>query len=615
VPANAIAVTGNLTVTNQTAAGYVFLGPVATNSPTSSTLNFPVGDTRANGLTVALGGGGTLSATYVSGGGQTTQLVLDVTGYFTPDATGATYHSLNPTRLLDTRTGNGLSGPFSANIARTFQITGRGGVPANAIAVTGNLTVTNQTAAGYVFLGPVATKSSTSSTLNFPVGDTRANGLTVALGGGGRLSATYVSGGGQTTQLVLDVTGYFTPTSAFVYTQDVYVSGNNHFQATCGWCVVGSALTWLSYISGSTIDSQSTVSGYMTTKDKYPYQSGSCIENGHTYYGHDPRGWAWGMFNYAPAGYHFNDYKIPKTTSGAQASMNWEFVYGVRADSHPDGVPIEAGEHAIDIVGYSAENDLQSLYGFYIFDPWYGRGASGMKYWPYNGFSPNAYIAISTWDSEYYLPDTTDGSFWYNTYDGVLRSTSGTPSNSPPESYGDYIYGLVNPGATPGTGTEAASVASSSIAQAVNTGLQQNGLDSGGNLGVDLTGYKVGTSVHVDSLATGIPSYDLVEIRVSGTVRAVAMVNELAGGYAFGAITPVTSEPMIMSETGVANSLAANGMRGPGRLVWAPSLEGATPFGPFVQGVDLASGQSAYVTMTGRKSTIELSSGLTLSGH
>jgi hypothetical protein len=168
-------------------------------------------DTRANGLTVALGGGGALSATYVSGGGLTTQLVLDVTGYFTPDATGATYHSLNPTRLLDTRTGNGLSGPFSANLARTFQITGRGGVPANAIAVTGNLTVTNQTAAGYVFLGPVATNSPTSSTLNFTVGDTRANGLTVALGGGGALSATYVSGDGQTTQLVLDVTGYFTP--------------------------------------------------------------------------------------------------------------------------------------------------------------------------------------------------------------------------------------------------------------------------------------------------------------------------------------------------------------------------------------------------------------------
>ena len=118
---------------------------------------------------------------------------------------------LNPARLLDTRIGNGLSGRFNAGIARTFQVTGRGGVPANAIGVTGNVTVTGQTAAGFVFLGPVATNSPTSSTINFPLGDTRANGVTVALGGGGTLSATYVAGAGNTTQLIFDVTGYFTP--------------------------------------------------------------------------------------------------------------------------------------------------------------------------------------------------------------------------------------------------------------------------------------------------------------------------------------------------------------------------------------------------------------------
>ena len=58
MPLNATAVTGNLTVTAQTSNGYLFIGPVATNNPTSSTLNFPVGDDRANGVTVALGAGG-----------------------------------------------------------------------------------------------------------------------------------------------------------------------------------------------------------------------------------------------------------------------------------------------------------------------------------------------------------------------------------------------------------------------------------------------------------------------------------------------------------------------------------------------------------------------------
>ncbi len=213
VPANATAVTGTLTVTGQTGAGYLYLGPVATSAPTSSTLNFPTGDTRANGVTVALGSGGTLSITYVARtSGRTAHVVFDVTGYFTPDATGATYHALTPVRLLDSRSGNGLTGAFKTKVARTVQVTNRGGVPANATAVTGTLTVTGQTGAGYLYLGPVATSAPTSSTLNFPTGDTRANGVTVALGSGGTLSITYVARtSGRTAHVVFDVTGYFTP--------------------------------------------------------------------------------------------------------------------------------------------------------------------------------------------------------------------------------------------------------------------------------------------------------------------------------------------------------------------------------------------------------------------
>jgi hypothetical protein len=110
-----------------------------------------------------------------------------------PDQSGATYVALNPARLLDSRFGNGLSGKFSAGVPRSFQVSGRGGVPANAVAVTGNLTVTNATSSGAAFLGPVPTPAPSSSTLNFPVGDNRANGVTVALGSGGTLSITYLA--------------------------------------------------------------------------------------------------------------------------------------------------------------------------------------------------------------------------------------------------------------------------------------------------------------------------------------------------------------------------------------------------------------------------------------
>jgi hypothetical protein len=127
--------------------------------------------------------------------------------------TGATFVAVSPTRLLDSRDGTGgLSGAFSSRVARTFQVSGRGGVPLDATAVTGNLTVTQQSGPGYLYVGPVATNNPTSSNLNFPKGDDRANAVTVVLGAGGTLSITYATPtSGATTHVIFDVTGYFVP--------------------------------------------------------------------------------------------------------------------------------------------------------------------------------------------------------------------------------------------------------------------------------------------------------------------------------------------------------------------------------------------------------------------
>jgi len=140
-------------------------------------------------------------------------VIFDVTGYFVPDATGASYVPLSPARILDSRGGTGgIPGFFYSDNARTFGVTGNGGVPAGAVAVTGNLTVTAQTSPGYLFIGPNPTNNPTSSTLNFPKGDDRANGVTVAIGSGGALSVTYVAPTlGPTAYVIFDVTGYFAP--------------------------------------------------------------------------------------------------------------------------------------------------------------------------------------------------------------------------------------------------------------------------------------------------------------------------------------------------------------------------------------------------------------------
>jgi hypothetical protein len=214
-----VAVAGNLIVVGPTAAGYVTLGPDPIDKPPTSTINFPRGDTRANNVVVPLNADGTLSAVYVTTtAGATVNLVLDISGYFVA-GDGALLNTMQPVRMLDSRpttnviTNVGLTGPFSSNTAKTLQVTGTGVVPTGAVAITANLTVTEQTAAGFAALGPTINASTNFSNLNFPAGDNRANGATVPLlTPGGSLQLIYgAAGSGCTAQLILDVTGYYMP--------------------------------------------------------------------------------------------------------------------------------------------------------------------------------------------------------------------------------------------------------------------------------------------------------------------------------------------------------------------------------------------------------------------
>jgi hypothetical protein len=212
IPSAVRAVTGNVTVVKPTASGYVALTPTATNNPSTSTINFPAGDVRANNLTAALGPGGRLSAVYRATSGATANLVFDVTGYYVDDATAATYTATAPARRLDTRKGIGLSGAFHANAARHLALAGSGSIPGAAVAISGNLTAVNQTAAGYASIttaNPGANAPAVSN-LNFPRRDVRANGVTVPLDAGGGIWLVYRGSDGATTDLVLDVTGYYT---------------------------------------------------------------------------------------------------------------------------------------------------------------------------------------------------------------------------------------------------------------------------------------------------------------------------------------------------------------------------------------------------------------------
>jgi hypothetical protein len=224
VPAVATAVTGNLTVTYQTAGGLVALGPTMTAAGEVTTLHFARGENRANNVTVGLAPDGTLQAVFRAWPEYaTTELIFDVTGYFLPDAAGATFHALTPGRVLDSRksatswTNIGLTGKFASGKVRTLTVAGARGlgwdapqVPPGATAVTGNVTVTYSTSDGYVAVAPTISGVPKTSTVNTKKGKNTANGVTVALNAG-RLQVIWMGTSGSTADVIFDVTGYFTP--------------------------------------------------------------------------------------------------------------------------------------------------------------------------------------------------------------------------------------------------------------------------------------------------------------------------------------------------------------------------------------------------------------------
>jgi hypothetical protein len=154
---------------------------------------------------------GTLWATFMGSGKSTIDLVFDVTGYYAADLGGAKYVPVTPRVVLDTRIGYGLAGKFGAGSPRPLGIRNHGGVPDTATGVTGIISVSNQTNGWAVFAGPDSIAKPLNSSLNFVKGDNCSNGFTVALNASGSMSATYLSGAGATTDIVIEITGYFVP--------------------------------------------------------------------------------------------------------------------------------------------------------------------------------------------------------------------------------------------------------------------------------------------------------------------------------------------------------------------------------------------------------------------
>ena len=222
------AVVLNVTAVQPTAGGHVTVYPSGTERPLASNLNFIAGQIIANLVTVKIGDGGRVSL--YNGSGGAVHLVADVSGYYRSGLASqpGTFTPLDPSRILDTRHEIGAPpGPVAPRQFIDVQVTGQGGVPASGVgAVVMNVTVTAPTGGGHVTAFPSGTERPLASNLNFEIGQTIPNLVTVQVGANGKVSL--YNGTGGTVHLLADVAGYYrsgTPTApgAFVSTAPVRI--------------------------------------------------------------------------------------------------------------------------------------------------------------------------------------------------------------------------------------------------------------------------------------------------------------------------------------------------------------------------------------------------------
>lgn len=128
-----------------------------------------------------------------------------------PPPPGQQFYTVTPCRVLDTRE---ITGPYggpalsSTNGPRTFVLAGTCSLPADASAVSINVTVTGASEAGDLRLYPGATVAPLASAINYASGQTRASNAVVALGVGGTLTIQCDQPSGSV-QAIVDTNGYF----------------------------------------------------------------------------------------------------------------------------------------------------------------------------------------------------------------------------------------------------------------------------------------------------------------------------------------------------------------------------------------------------------------------
>ncbi len=217
IPSSAAALVGNATTVGPAGQGFLTLYPGdAATRPLAASSNFGSGQTMNGPFAVGLGPDGTFKI-YAS---VTTNLVVDVLGYYSPDpldlnGAGLLFNPLpRPVRLLETRLGQpGCYTPGAPLAAGSTRLQAAQGVcdgmtiAATAQAIVGNATVVFPSSNGFLTFWPSNASQPGTATSNYQSGTVFNRHITVGLGGDGAFRI-FTS---AMTELVVDVSGYFAP--------------------------------------------------------------------------------------------------------------------------------------------------------------------------------------------------------------------------------------------------------------------------------------------------------------------------------------------------------------------------------------------------------------------
>ena len=209
---DATAVSVTVAVTQTTGAGYLTAWPAGQAMPTASSINWTqFTDTIANSAVLALSTNGEFNI-FAS---QTTHVVVDVNGYFTPAAasTAGRFVAVDARRLIDTRQGGRPAPGGVVTVALPS------GVPDDAVALAVTLATTESSSAGYFTVWASGQRPLASSLNTDAKGQTRIAGQIVKVAAGG--FKVFSSAGDH---VIVDVTGYFTGPSAVVSADGLFIS-------------------------------------------------------------------------------------------------------------------------------------------------------------------------------------------------------------------------------------------------------------------------------------------------------------------------------------------------------------------------------------------------------